>query len=155
LNLLDIVPPFNRHLKQYRRAADTDSTLAAYLADAIEALNTRWARTYTITTIYPNTYSVTPDIAVKDKRAIILMGSLIYKMGNVNLASFRDGDFAYDPVQGRTNPIALDQAELDKILGSAPRLATGFTAPIRGFANIYNPESYNYILGFYGFNSGL
>ena len=147
MNLLDMVPTLDRHLKQYRRAADSDSTLAAYIADAIEALNNRWTRTYVITTITPNTYSVEPEIALKDKRVVIVMASLIYKMGNVSLASFRDGDFAYDPVQGRTNPVALDIAELDKILGSAPRLATGFTSPIIGYANVYNAESYNYLLG--------
>lgn len=147
MNLLDLVPSLDRQLKRYRRPADTDSTLAAYLADAIEALNNRWTRTYVITLTTPQTYDVSPDIATADKRPIILMASIIYKMGNVNLASFRDGDFAYDPVQGRSNPISLDQVELDKMLGSAPKLAVPFTSPIFGYANIYNPESYNYLLG--------
>lgn len=147
MNLLDLVPALNRHLKQYRKEADTDSILAAYLADAIEALDNRWTRTYTVAVTAPSTYVVTPDIATKDKRMIILMASLIYKMGNVSLASFRDAEFAYDPVQGRMNPVSLDLEELDRTLGKTPALAQAITAPVRGYANIYNPESYSYLLG--------
>ncbi len=146
MNLLDMVPPFKRHLKTYIREEDTDSTLAAYLADGVEALAWRWVRDYAISTVAPNSYSVSPDIVIQDKRPIILMASIIYKMGNTSLASFRDGDFAYDPTQGRTNPVALDIAELDKLIPPIPKLAKGFTAPIRGYANVYNPESYNWIL---------
>src|SRR4030066_1757946 len=97
MNLLDLVPALDRHLRQYRKAQDTDSKMAAYLADGIEALNYRWDRTYIITLISPETYSVLPDITAKDKRPIILMASIIYKMGNYSTASFTDGDFSYDP----------------------------------------------------------
>jgi len=144
MNLLDLVPPFKRQLKQYVKGSDTDSTLAAYLADSTEALNWRWTRSYAITFTTPNSYSVSPDVAAKDKRPIILMASIIYKMGNVELAGFRDGDFAYDPQQGRTNPIMQDIAELDKILPRA-QLAKGKTAAMRGYSNGYNPESYSWL----------
>lgn len=142
MNLLELVPAFKRHLKQWIRTQDTDSTLAAYLADAIEALNWRWTRDYIIATVAPSTFSVSPDIAVRDKRPIILMASIIYKMGNVELAGFRDGDFAYDPQQGRANPILADIAELDKMLPSRPSLAKAISSPLRGFSNGLNPESY-------------
>jgi len=147
MNLLDLVPAFNRQLNQYRRAADTDSTLAAYLADAIEALNYRWTRDYTIEYTAPNTYHVEPEVVARDKRPIILQASIIYKMGNSSLISFRDGDFAWDAPQGRTNPLSLDLAELDAILPNYPKLAQALTSPIRGYSNIWNPESYMYILG--------
>jgi hypothetical protein len=147
LNLLDLVASFKRQVGTYARTEDTDSTLAAYLADAIEALDYRWTREYAITFTAPNSYAVSPTIEVKDKRPIILMASIIYKMGKTNLASFRDGDFAWDPAQGRSNPIGLDVTELDRYLGSAgPRLAQGITAPLRGYSNIFNPESYRFIL---------
>lgn len=146
MNLLEFVPSFRRQLRTYLREQDTDSTLAAYIADGVEALAWRWARDYQITTIQPNTYMVNPDIALKDKRAIMLMAGLLYKNGNMSLISFRDGDFAYDPIQGRTNPLAHDIAELDKILPPTTKLVRGFTTPIRGYANIYNPESYNWFL---------
>jgi len=142
VNLLELTPAFKRHLKQWVKTQDTDSILAAYLADGIEALAWRWERLYAITVTQPNTYSVSPDIAVRDKRPIILMASIIYKMGNVELAGFRDGDFAYDPQQGRTNPIISDIAELDKMLPLKPTLAKAVTSPMRGFSNAFNPESY-------------
>lgn len=146
INLLDLVPALRRQLRQYVRDNDTDSTLAAYLADGIVALSWRWTRDYVITTIGPNSYSVTPDLATKDYRPVILMASIIYKTGTTSLASYRDGDFAFDPVQGRTNPIALDIAELDGMLPAGNRkLAQGITAPMRGYAAYYNPESYRYI----------
>lgn len=148
MNLLDLVPSLDRQLGQYRRSGDTDSKLAAYLADAVEALAFRWTRDYVIELTAPLTFEVTPDIAMKDKRPIILMASIIYKMGNLEAASFVDGDFRWDPQQGRQNPLQVDLAELDKLLPPAStRLATGITAPLRGYANVYNRESYNYILG--------
>lgn len=147
MNLLDLVPAFERQLRQYKRAEDTDSTLAAYLADAIEALNYRWVRDYVIEYTAPNTYHVDPDVVARDKRPIILQASIIYKMGNTSLVSFRDGDFAWDPAQGRANPLALDLAELNQILPSVPKLAQAITSPIRGYGNIYNPESYMFALG--------
>ena len=143
MNLLDLVPAFDRQVRQYRKKQDTDSKMAAYLADGIEALNFRWDRTYVITYIAPETYSVSPDITPKDKRPVILMSSIIYKMGNYSTASFIDGDFSYDPKS--TNPILLDIAELKQTVPPATsRLVAGSTAAMRGFNNIYNPESYNW-----------
>lgn len=148
MNLLDLVPTFKRQLRQYVKEQDTDSTLAAYLADSVEALNWRWTRTYEITVIQPNSYSVLPQITAKDKRPIMLMASIIYKAANTDLASFKDGDFAYDPQQGRQNPIATDIAELDKLLPLAnKRLGLASAVPLRGFSNVYNSESYSFLAG--------
>lgn len=146
MNLLDLVPSFRRHLRQFVSGADTDSNLAAYLADSIDALNWRWSRDYVVTITQPNTYNVSPDVEAKDKRPIILMASIIYKAGNTSLASFKDGDFAYDPQQGRQNPLATDIAELDKLLPLAnKRLGLAASQPLRGFSNAYNPESYLFL----------
>lgn len=144
------MPQFTRHLGMYRNSKDTDSTLAAYLADGAEALMLRWSKTYAVTYTAPNSYAVTPDIASKDKRPIILMGSIIYKMGNVRLASFRDQDFSYNPAQVQ-NPIQQDIVELDKYLPKM-QLAKAVTAPMRGYNNMINPESYNRII-FGGLNT--
>ena len=147
MNLLDLVPAFERQLQQYKKAEHTDSDLAAYLADAVEALNWRWTRDYTIEYTAPNTYHVTPDITAKDKRPVILQASIIYKAGNTSLLSFMDGDFAWNPAQGRTNPLTLDVAEIDRIIPQSAKLAGAVTAPIRGYSNIFNPESYNFFIG--------
>lgn len=148
MNLLDLVPSLDRQLRQYRRADDTDSTLAAYLADAIEAMSYRWTRTYAVEVTAPMTFEVEPTIDAKDKRPIILMASIIYKMGNLDFASFRDGDFAYDPQQGNRNPLAMDIAELNTAVGlPGKRLATGITAPLMGYAVVWNRESYGFLLG--------
>lgn len=145
MNLLDLVPVFSRHLRRFQRTEDTDSTLAAYLADSIEALNNRWTRTYVVTEISPLSFSVDPDITAKDKRPIILAASIIYKGANMDLAAIRDGDFAYDPQQGRQNPLQNDILELDKLLPLGSKLAAASTAPLRGYSNIWNPESYLYL----------
>ena len=146
MNLLDLVPSFKRQLNQYVDENHTDSQLAGYLADAIDALNWRWTRTYVITHTPPSTFEVSPTVTDKDKRPIILMASIIYKGANIELAGFRDGDFAWDPQQGRSNPITNDVAELDKILGKSVSLAKGKTQPLRGFSNGYNPESYSWLV---------
>jgi len=144
MNLLDLVPAFKRHLRQYKKVDDTDSVLAAYLADGVQALEYRWDRTYAIDYIAPSTYHVAPDIATKDIRTVILMASIIYKVGNYSLARFTDGDFSYDPQNSwRTNPITFDVNELKERL-PAVQLATGRTAPMRGFNNIYNRENYDW-----------
>lgn len=135
-----------RHLRQYVREDDTDSTLAAYLADGIVALSWRWSRDYEVTTTTPNTYEVSPDIITRDIRPVVLMASIIYKMGNSSLASYRDGDFAFDPVQGRTNPIALDIAELGSMIPVQTKLAQGITAPMRGYSSVFNDETYNILV---------
>lgn len=145
MNLLTIVPSFKRHLNQYKRPNDTDSKLAAYLADGIEALSFRWSREYAITLIEPETYFVEPAVEAKDKRPIILMASIIYKMGNVQMAGFKDQDFAFDPQQGRQNPLQVDIEELARFL-PIYRLAKATTAPLRGYSNVLNPESYRFWL---------
>jgi len=145
MNLLDLVPILERHLRQYKKKTDTVSTFAGYIADGIQALEYRWSRTYTITYVAPATYSVSPDVVSADIRPIILMSSIIYKMGNYSLASFTDGDFSYNPQ--RTSPVTPEVEELRGILPTktAGTLATGRTAPMRGFNNIYNNESYNWM----------
>lgn len=145
MNLLDLVPSFERHLRQYKKRDDTQSILAGYLADGIQALEYRWDRAYAITHVPPATYTVSPDVADGDRRTIILMAAIIYKMGNYSLARFTDGDFSYDPQNAwRTNPITFDINELKERL-PAIRLASGMTAPMRGTNNIYNRESYDWI----------
>jgi hypothetical protein len=146
MNLLDLVPILERHLRQYKKKTDTASALAGYIADGIQALEYRWGRTYTITYVAPATYSVSPDILSADIRPIILMASIIYKMGNYSSVKFSDGDFSYDP-QSKTAPIILDIDELKTILPTktAGLLATGRTAPMHGFNNIYNKDSYNWM----------
>ena len=146
MNLLDLVPAFRRHLRQYASPNDVDSVLAGYLADGIQALEYRWDRSYAITTIMPQTYLVEPTVSSIDIRTIILMSSIIYKMGNYSLARFTDGDFSYDPQNSwRSNPITFDINELQARL-PAVRLATGRTAPMRGFNNIYNRENYDWCI---------
>jgi hypothetical protein len=140
MNLLDLVPALERHLRQYKKKDDTASVLAAYLADSIQALEYRWDRTYAITYIAPATYSVSPDILSKDIRTVILMAAIIYKTGNVGQASFSDGDFSYNPVRSVIMP---DITEIRERL-PAVRLAQGRTAPMRGFNNIYNKENYDW-----------
>lgn len=144
--MLDLVPAFRRHVGQYINEDETDSQIAAYLADAVEALAFRWNRTYAITFTAPLTFDVSPDIAPKDKRPIILMASIIYKMGNLQLAGFKDQDFSYDPQQGRQNPTQMDVEELARFL-PIYRLAKAVTAPLRGYSGVFNPESYTW-LGF-------
>lgn len=133
-----------RHLGNYIEEDEIDATFAAYLADAIEALQFRWDRTYAIDFIAPGTYSVEPDVESKDKRPIILMASIIYKMGTLQLAGFRDGDFSYDPQQGRQNPIQMDVEELARFL-PIYRLAKATTGPLRGYNSLVNPESYKWL----------
>lgn len=147
MDLLDMVPMLKRHINQYITDSQTDSILAGYIADGIYALDWRWNRDYVVVNTTPNTYSVSPDIAAKDLRPVILMASLIFKMGNLDLARFSDGDFAYDPAQGKYNPINLDLMELDKVLPSVTSrpLVQAASHPMRGFENGYNPESYSWL----------
>ena len=145
MNLLDLVPPMKRHLRIYKDDDDTDSKLAAYIADGIEALQFRWVRTYAITYTAPETYEVFPAVQSKDKRPIILMASIIYKMGTLQLANFTDQDFSYNPQQGRQNPIQMDVEELARFL-PIYRLAPASSSPLMGFGNIWNKESYNWYL---------
>lgn len=145
MNLLDMVPSFYRQIRQYQKSTDTDSDLAAYLADGVEALAVRWDRSYVVQYIAPKTYLVEPSIALPDKRPVILMAAIIYKMATLQQAYIRDGDFAYDPrmVNAQGNPILMEFEELQKYV-PASRLAKPITSSLRGFGNVYNPESYNW-----------
>lgn len=143
MNMRDLVPALDRHLRQYRKKQDTDSKMAAYLADGVEALNYRWDRSYVIDNPATETYLVSPDIAPMDKRPIILMGSIIYKLGNYSMASFTDGDFSFNPY--KLDPSVADVVELKDILPVASkRLVSGYTVPMYGYNNLYNTESYNW-----------
>lgn len=152
-NLLDVVPSMDRHMHTYRREEDTDSKLAGYLADSVEALGHLWSRDYAITFTAPNTYILNPDINPKDKRPIVLMASIIYKMGSINIAAVTDGDFSYNPFpRGKdTSTLALDVTELEKYIPKK-RLGRASTAPLRGFNNVYNLESYDWtaVFGLFG-----
>jgi hypothetical protein len=133
-------------MRTYRQEADTDSVLAGYLADAVDAISYFWTRTYQVTYVAPRTYVVDPDILAKDRRPLILMASIIYKMGNINIAAFSDGDFSYNPFpRGKdTSSISLDVNELEKYGFIGPHLAQAVTVPLRGFNNVYNRESYDW-----------
>lgn len=143
MNLLELVPAFSRQLRLYKRGSDTDSDLAGYLADAVEAMGNRWQREYVVAYTAPKTYVVTPDITPNDKRPIVLMASIIYKGSNLMSASVRDGDFSYDPQIARWNhPIQQDIDELKYLVPI--QLAKAFSSPMYGFHNIYNKESYDW-----------
>ena len=141
-NALDLVPAFRRQISVYTQGANTnDSALAGYISDAIQALMYRWDKTYTIEFISPSTYLISPDVEQKDIRPIILMASIIYKMGNIGLASFTDGDFSYNPHRGDSSSIAFDREELLAYIPKA-RLARPSAGSFLGFHNLFNPESY-------------
>ncbi len=143
-NLLDLVPAFERQLGRYVHSDDTESRLAAYLADATQALMYRWERDYSVTFTAPQTYVVSPDISERDNRPIILMASIIYKMGNVSNASYVDGDFSFTPHRG-TTPLDIDREELLAYVGKV-RLARAVSSPMRGYAYAFNTESYRSFL---------
>lgn len=141
---MDLVPAFTRHVKTYLDPDDTDSKFAGYLADAVDALSYFWIRDYAVTVTTPNTYTVTPEIERRDFRPIILMASIIYKMGNINIAGFSDGDFSYNPFpRGKdTSTLSIDVNELALYGIRQARLAAPSSMPMRGFNNVYNAESY-------------
>lgn len=143
MNCLDLVPALKRHLKHFIDKNDTDSVLAGYISDAIKALGMRWDRTYAITFTAPATYEVSPSITAADEHVVILMASVIYK-GSLQLGNIRDGDFAQDIPSGYNDPIARDLAELKTLLPPI-QLAKTISAPMRGFDNWYNPESYKWL----------
>ncbi len=154
-DLLDLVPALERQLRRYKSSDDTESTFAAYLADAVQALMLRWDRLYTVTFQGPMTYLVSPNIAQQDNRPIILMASIIYKSAfGSGFAAYTDGDFSFVPIRGTTNPIDLDRKELLAYISDKPRLSAPSTAPLRGFAYVLNRESYNNFLNG-GWLSGL
>ena len=142
-NLLDLVPPFQRQLGRYIDKNLTESQLAAYVADGVQALMMRWDRDYAVTFTDPLTFEVGPDIVEKDIRPIVLMASIIYKASTVPLAAYQDGDFSFAPLRGTANPIEFDRQELMLYLGKTVRLAKARSAPLRGYAYAFSKESYS------------
>lgn len=140
-NALTLVPAFRRQIGIYTQGTTTDSYLAGYISDAVQALMFRWDRDYSIDFISPATYNISPDVEQKDIRPIILMASIIYKMGNVGLASFTDGDFSYNPHKGSANSLEIDRNELLSYIPKA-KLASPTTGALLGFGGWFNPESY-------------
>lgn len=137
-----MVPAFRRQIGVYTQGTNTnDSALAGYISDAVQALMFRWDRTYTVDFVSPATYTISPDVPQKDIRPIILMASIIYKMGNVGLVSFTDGDFSYNPHRGAGNTIEIDRIELLNYIPKQ-RLARPTAGAFLGFNNLFNPESY-------------
>jgi len=142
--LLDLVPAFRRQINVYTKGANTsDASLAGYLADSVQGLTTMWERDYELTFISPATYTVSPNISAGDIRPIILMASIIYKMGNLAMYNFTDGDFSWSLPRGSDyNPITMDRNEL---LGYVPvRLAKARAGQLFGYKAIYNPENYDW-----------
>lgn len=145
-DLLELVPALERQLGVYGANSDlVPAQYSAYLADAVQALMFKWDREYQVEQVAENSYVVTPDIAQKDIRPIILMASIIFKMGNVTMASFQDGDFSYNPFKGAANTLEIDRSELIGYLGKI-RLAKPSTGPLRGFAAVWSTESYMSLL---------
>lgn len=141
-NALELVPAFRRQIHVYTQGENTvDSALAGYISDAVMALMYRWDKEYTVEFTSPATYEISPDVEPKDIRPIILMASIIYKMGNIGLASFTDGDFSYNPHRGDSSSIAFDREELLAYIPKV-RLASARAGTFLGFNNWYNPESY-------------
>lgn len=141
-NALELVPAFRRQIGVYAQGTTyTDSYLAGYIADAVQALMFRWGREYEVTFISPETYIIEPEIEQKDIRPIILMASIIYKMGTIGLAAFTDGDFSYNPHRGESSAAEMDRKEL---LGYIPaiQLARPSVGQFLGFNNWFSPESY-------------
>jgi hypothetical protein len=143
-NALDLVPAFSRQIRVYNKGASglTESQLAGYIADAVQALMFRWDRTYSVTQAAPMNYTITPDIEEKDIRPIILMASIIYKMGSVGLVAFTDGDFSYNP-KGGLSSLELDRSELLSYLPKL-RLAKPSVGQLFGWKSIFNPEGYDW-----------
>jgi hypothetical protein len=141
---LELIPAFRRQIRVYNSGASalTDSQLAGYIADAVQALMFRWDRTYSVEFISPMTYNISPDISEKDLRPIILMASIIYKMGSVGLVAFSDGDFSYNP-KGGLSSLELDRSELLSYLPNV-RLAKPSVGALYGYKAIWNPEGYDW-----------
>lgn len=142
-NALELVPAFRRQISVYTKGATTtDSALAGYIFDALQALMPRWDRTYELQFISPATYLITPDIAPQDIRAIILMASIIYKSGSLSAVSFTDGDFSWN-ARGVNGAILADR---DELLLYIPRirLAQPIVGQFLGFNSIFNPEGYRW-----------
>ena len=146
MNALDLVPAFRRQVGVYTRGTNTsDSALAGYIADAVQGLTSMWGggQEYEIEFISPQTYTITPDVAAKDIRPIILMAAIIYKMGSISILSYVDGDFSWN-TRGSLGT-QLIESERKELLGYVPvKLAKAAAGQFFGFKSIFNPESYDW-----------
>lgn len=141
-NALALIPAFRRQIGVYAQGNTTnDSALAGYIADAVQALMYKWDKTYSIEYTPPHTYHITPDVEQRDIRPIILMASIIYKMGSMSLVSFTDGDFSWNPHRGGLSAIDSDRTELETYVPKV-RLASAVAGSFIGFNSWYNPEAY-------------
>jgi hypothetical protein len=100
--------------------------------DSVEALMTRWSNRYYISadgvvTRNPNCtfeFSTPPVIQSKDKRAIVLMASIILKSGKKNTqssstASWKDDEVSYSNIEGSkqlSSSLTEDINELNRML---------------------------------------
>lgn len=148
-NALELVPAFQRQIRVYNTGASatTESGLAGYIADGVQALLYRWDKTYSVALTSPMTYVISPVILEKDIRPIILMASIIYKSGSLGLVSFSDGDFSYHGATA-AKALELDRAELLSYI-PATRLAKPTIGPLFGYRAIWNPENYDWMNALY------
>ncbi len=146
MNALELVPAFRRQVGVYTRGTNTtDSALAGYIADAVQALSPNWAsgQAYEVEYISPATYLITPDVEARDIRPIILMASIIYKMGNISILSYVDGDFSWNTRGSLGTQLVANEKE--ELLGLVPiRLAQAVAGQFLGFSSIYNPENFDW-----------
>lgn len=142
MNALTLVPAFRRQVGVYTHGNNTnDSALAGYIADAVQALSGLWAdRTYEVEFTSPQTYEIAPDIAAGDIRPILLMASIIYKMGNISIMSYVDGDFSWN-TRGSLGTQLIENESKELKLYIAPNLAKAVAGQFLGFKSIYNPEN--------------
>lgn len=153
MNALELVPAFRRQIGVYTQGTNTsDSALAGYIADSVQGLISMWSggQAYDVEFISPQTYIITPDVEAKDIRPIILLAAIIYKMGNVSIMSYVDGDFSWN-TRGSLGAQLIEN-EKKELLGYVPvKLAQAVAGQFLGFSSIYNPENfdwrfvYNYI----------
>lgn len=145
MNALDLIPAFRRQVGVYTHGTNTtDSALAGYVADAVQALTVYWPdKTYEVEFISPQTYNISPDIVPGDIRPVILMASIIYKMGNISILSYVDGDFSWN-TRGSlgTQLIANEMAELKPY--TPVLLAKAVAGQFLGFKSVFNPENFDW-----------
>jgi len=145
MNALELVPAFRRQVGVYTRGTNTaDAALAGYIADAVQALGGAWPdKGYEVQFISPQTYLITPDIAPADIRPVLLMASIIYKMGNISILSYVDGDFSWN-TRGSlgTQLIANELKELQ--IYTPVLLAKAVAGQFLGYKSIYNPENFDW-----------
>ena len=148
MNALDLVPAFRRQIGVYTHGSNTsDSALAGYIADAVQALTSMWGggQVYEVEFTSPMTYNITPDVAAGDIRPIILMASIIYKMGTISILSYVDGDFSWN-TRGSLGT-QLTDAERKELLGYVPvKLAKAVAGQFLGYKSVYNPENFDWTL---------